>query len=102
MSDDPSNKELAKTAAASSLTWLTLAVNALSLFEKLLPAFLVAWNNSLQQKNKELTLKLEKAQLDAKLLVFKDLEERENAQKNPADVIDQFLGDKSGDGSTDK
>jgi hypothetical protein len=94
MTDTPTT-DAAKQAATTTVSWLTLAVNALSLLEKLLPAFLVAWNNSLQQKNRELSLKLDKAKLDANVVAYKALEEKANDEKKPVDVINDFLNSRS-------
>lgn len=99
MADEPKATDVAKDAAVTSFTWLNLAINALSLMEKLLPAFLVAWNNTLQQKNRELSLKLDKAKLDATVTAYKTQEAKQNDSKDPKDVIDNFLSEPSSGGS---
>lgn len=104
MADDPAKtteQQVAK-AAGVSLSWLNLAVSILSMAEKLLPAFLVAWNNSLQQKNKQLSLKLDKAKLDGKVVAYKDAQNENDTGKNSKQLIDEFLNSKSSGGSDSK
>jgi hypothetical protein len=74
------------------LSWLTLVAKLLSVLESLLPAFLVAWNNALRQKNRDL-------QQDVDLLKIKMKEESNCHAKDSQPVsrrkfIDSYLSRK--------
>lgn len=71
------------------LDWLMMASRLLSLVEKLLPAFLVAWNNQLKLQNARLRAQLEQKQIDADVAAKK--QELANDDKNPTDTINDFL-----------
>jgi hypothetical protein len=71
------------------ITLATMALKVFGLIEKLLPAFLIAWNNSLQQKNKRLELKLETKEIE-KAIEIKSAEIM-NDGKTSKQVIDDFL-----------
>ena len=71
------------------LTLANMAMKLFGLIEKLLPAFLIAWNNSLQQKNKRLELKLETKEIEEKIAVKS--QEIMNDAKTPKQTIDDFL-----------
>lgn len=73
---------------------------ALTLVESLIPAILVIWNNSLRQKNKELTVHLARETMDKNVAVFKAEEAAENDKKDSVTIIDDFLGNESVAGGT--
>lgn len=80
MSDEPSK---------SSLT--SLALRGLSLLEKLLPAFLVAWNNALRMKARRAEIVNDRLEVEVKVLKEEKRLEAENAGHTPKQVIDDFL-----------
>jgi hypothetical protein len=70
------------------LSWLSLASNLLSILESLLPAFFVAWNNSIRAKNQALQQKVSLMQVK--------LDEANDAKKPASNAssrstIDSFL-----------
>lgn len=73
----------------------SLALSLVELFQKLLPAFLVAYSDALRQKNRGLAIALEKSTLETRVETHKLEAARVDATKNPEDVIDQFLSDAS-------
>jgi hypothetical protein len=76
-------------AVKSGLSWLTLASKALSVIESLLPAFFVAWNNSIRQKNQAL-------QQQVRLMEVKlaEVSEKPACHDSSRTAIDSFLGRK--------
>ena len=69
------------------LDTLSLFARLLGLIERLLPAFLVAWNNKLRQDNKQLELKLELKELEDRVA-----EKRGGVREKDAKiVIDSYL-----------
>lgn len=82
MADDP-------TPMGEKISAASLLVRLLAILEKVLPAFLVAWNNSLQQKNKQ--LRLQNAKLETTIKVEAKRHELESYEEKPAEVIDRFL-----------
>ena len=78
-----------KESLSSNVEKLSLIARFLGLLEQILPAFLVAWNNQLKQKNKQLELKLEKAGIEAEVIAKK--EAISNESQDPSVVIDKFL-----------
>lgn len=84
------NKEpQAPSSLDEKITLANMALKVIGLIEKLLPAFLIAWNNSLQQKNKHLELKLETKEIE-KIVEIKSAEIM-NDGKTSKQVIDDFL-----------
>lgn len=77
------------TQLKPKLDALMLASRFLSLIEKLLPAFLVAWNNHLKLQNARLRAKLEQKEIDA--LVAAKKQELANDDKSSVDTINDFL-----------
>lgn len=77
-----------QTKVSETVTKLSLLAQLLGLLERVLPAFLVAWNNQLKQRNKQLELKLQKKEVEQKVEGFK---EAQDDGKNPAQTIDSFL-----------
>lgn len=78
-----------KKQAAESLSWLSLVAKALSFLQAILPAFFVAWNNSLTRKNAELQGRLAHAEL--KLRVKIRQEAIKNDKSTGIDYINRFL-----------
>lgn len=74
----------------------SLALSLVDLFQKLLPAFLVAYSDALRQKNRGLAVALEKSKMETRVETHKLEVARVDAAKAPEDVIDQFLSDASG------
>lgn len=85
------NKELPDQQAdlANKVTLATLVFKFIGILERVLPAFLVAWNNQLRQKNKQLELKLEQKEIEEK--IENHSKEILNDGKNSKEVIDKFL-----------
>ena len=81
------------TKLKDGLTLVSLVVRILSLVEKLLPAFLVAWNNELRNKNKSLEIRLDHEKLKQTLETNHD-----KPLEDPKAVIDQFLDRNTGHG----
>lgn len=83
-------KPTSKLAAATP--WVSLVMAFLGVLEKFLPAFFVAWNNALRQKNAELSskLKLNEVQKQVEQEHAKVIEK--HAGKTDRDVLDDFLG----------
>lgn len=77
-----------KEKVSDGLSWLSLAAKALSFLQAVLPAFFVAWNNSLMNKNQELTGRLEHAKLKLKA---KEKEYDLSKDIDPRANIDAFL-----------
>ncbi len=75
---------------SENLEKLSLLAKFLGLLEKVLPAFLIAWNNQLKQNNKQLELKLEKKEIQDEVREKK--EQIASESKDPKEVINKFLG----------
>lgn len=75
-----------------SLTWLRLAAQFLGLLERLLPAFLVAWNAELARRNAELRTRLAEARMRARIRGKKDAELAKSDGKSDQQIIDDMLG----------
>lgn len=86
------NNEETPGKISQGITAANLLVRLLSLIEQLLPAFLVAWNNQLRQKNKALELKLEHSEVKAK--VEEKKKELLANEKEPSRIIDDYLNGK--------
>jgi len=69
-----------KPSLAESLNALSLLAQFLGLIERVLPAFLVAWNNQLRQRAKESELRLDHA--EAKLAIEAKKNELEASSQN--------------------
>jgi len=78
-----------KEKITSGLSWISLAAKALSFLQAMLPAFFVAWNNSLTRKNKELEGRLEHSQLKHRARDRED--EIKNRDSSSTAIIDSFL-----------
>lgn len=71
----------------------SIAFRFLSLLERVLPAFLVAWANHYKARNKELEAQLVLAKVNADIVEKKHASEKEELTSKPVDVIDSFLND---------
>ncbi len=85
------NKEppQAPSSLDEKITLANLLFKFVGILERVLPAFLVAWNNQLQQKNKRLELKLEQKEIEKK--IEDNSKEILNDGKSSKEVIDKFL-----------
>jgi membrane protein required for beta-lactamase induction len=83
------NSQQAAASLSEKITLATLVFKFIGILERVLPAFLVAWNNQLRQKNKQLELKLEQKQIEEK--VEAKLKEIDGDAKSSKEVIDKFL-----------
>lgn len=54
----PEKPSAVTAVAKASLDWVTLALQAISLIEKILPAVLVSWNDYIRSQNKQLQTQL--------------------------------------------
>jgi hypothetical protein len=79
----------------SALTKLGLLAKLLGLLERLLPAFLVAWNNELRNRAKKAEFKAEKLDSDLKITRHKLLLDYRNHGIKNEEIIDNFLKRKS-------
>lgn len=86
---------------SDTVTKLTLAARILALLEKLLPAFLVAWNNHLQQKLKRAEYLVKKSETEQKILAARHSIEIKNHGIKDEEIIDNFLKRKSRPTTTD-
>lgn len=86
------NKEPPKVPSSldEKITLANLLLKFVGILERVLPAFLVAWNNQLQQKNKQLELKLEQKEIEQK--IEEKSKEILNDGKTSKEIIDKFLG----------
>ncbi len=80
---------MAKLSNNQKLSALSLGYKFLALLERVLPAFLVAWNNQLRQRNKKLELTLEKKELEEKIEDFSDHKNKD--KKDAKTIINNFL-----------
>lgn len=78
-----------KETVVSGLSWLSLAAKCLSFLQAILPAFFVAWNNSLTRKNKELEGRLSHEKLKHRARDKDD--EIKNRDSSSTSIIDHFL-----------
>ncbi len=83
------NSPQAANSLSEKITLATLVFKFIGILERVLPAFLVAWNNQLRQKNKQLELKLEQKEIEEK--VEAKAKEIETDGKTSKEVIDKFL-----------
>ena len=81
---------MANETGKFSLT--SLALRGLSLFEKLLPAFLIAWNNALRMKARKAEAVSDRVEVELKVNIEEKRIEAANAGKSPKALIDDFLG----------
>lgn len=82
---------LVQVAKATPVKLIELGLSFFAVIRELVPAFLLAWSNSLRQKNRELEVKLEHAKLKENVRDHKDASELTNANSSPRDTIDNFL-----------
>ena len=79
----------APTSLSDKVTLATLLFKFMGILERVLPAFLVAWNNKLREDNKKLELKIEKKEIDDK--VKQKVEEIKNDSSSDEEIVNKFL-----------
>lgn len=84
-----------ENVATSTVTKLSLLAKLLGLLERLLPAFLVAWNNELKNRAKKAEFKAEKAEATLKMTRYGFLLQNKNRGIKDEEIIDNFLKRKS-------
>jgi hypothetical protein len=79
-----------------NIAWLEMLVKLISLAEKLLPAFLMAWNQRLKDKNLELTREVERLKLERVIADEKAKIEKETSGRSSTDIVRDFLDRRKG------
>lgn len=83
----------------AKIEYLKILAQFLGVIEKLLPAFLISWNNYLQQKNSALKFTIEKMEVEKKVHAFKEKIAKDDS--DPIAIINTVLADPDDSGASD-